>query len=339
MDWMLLAVAGCTKYVPQDEGDGGDTVSDAVSDETDDGSDGPVGDDDDDVDTAPTGDTGPTVPPLDCTLPSLPRPFTTLQDYTRAEDFDFDADGYHISVQNRDLVGTNQAGDFKLVAPNFGSQTAGTRVLSTGDLVVADSGIGGLILVNGQTGGKTTIVTNMAYPNGVEIDSQNRAYVADQNRGNVRMVDVYTTEQGVIANGLNNPNGVILSPDEQTLYVGSFGGGMVYAIDRISDLDWDTPRILYDVGGPNGGFDGINVDACGNVYVSEYTTGRVYRVTPDGSRAAEIADLPSSWVPNMRWGNDIGGWDHDLLYVADRNNGRLFALEIGIPGKRQVTMP
>lgn len=334
MDWMLFAALhGCTKYVPESGTDAAPTGEDDTDD--------PAVEEppeDTDVDPTSTGDTA-TVPELDCTLPSLPRPFTTIQDFTRSEDFDFDADGYHVSVQNRDLVGNDLSGAFKLISPNIGLQTAGTRVLATGDIVVADSGIGGLVLVDISTGGQSTIVTNMSYPNGLEVDAQNRAYVADQNRGNVRMVDVYSGEQGIIANGLNNPNGVILSPDEQTLYVGSFGGGMVYAIDRISDFAFDTPRILYDVGGPNGGFDGINVDACGNVYITEYSTGRVYRVTPDGSRANMIADLPSSWVPNMRWGNDIGGWDHDLLYVADRNQARLFALDIGIPGKTQVTMP
>ena len=332
---LLAALQGCTtKYLT-------DAGAEVAADDTDDPA-APGDDDDDaDTDTVDTTETGTTTPtePLDCTLPALPRPFTVLQDFTRAEDFDFDAAGYHVSIQNGNLVGNDQNGDFKMISPNVGSQTAGTRVLATGDVVVADSGVGGLVLVNALTGGQTPIITNMAYPNGVEIDALNRAYVADQNRGNVRMVDVYTGEQGIIANGLNNPNGVILSPDEQTLYVGSFGGGMVYAIDRISDFEFDTPRILYDVGGPNGGFDGINVDACGNVYVTEYTTGRVYRVTPDGSRANMIADLPSSWVPNMRWGNDIGGWDHDMLYVSDRNQARLFVLEIGIPGKDQVTMP
>jgi sugar lactone lactonase YvrE len=286
----------------------------------------------------PTGDTG-TPSTLDCTeLPPLPVEYDTLQDFTRAEDFDFDAQGRHVSIQGQDLIGKTYDGQVSVISPSVGFSTAGTRALASGDFLVADSGVGGLVLVDGVTGGREVIVSNLSYPNGLEVDRLNRAYVADQNRGKVWMVDVYTGEQGLVAEGLQFPNGVILSPDENTLYVGSFGGGMIYAIDRLGDTEWDEERILYEVG-QNGGFDGINVDACGNVYITEYTTGRVYRVTPDGSQARMVVDLPSGWIPNMRWGHDIGGWRSDVLYVADRNQARLFALEMGIVGKKHVLVP
>jgi sugar lactone lactonase YvrE len=266
----------------------------------------------------PTGDTGTTTP-LDCsTLPPVPVEYETLQDFTRAEDFDFDAQGRHVSIQGRDLIGKTYDGAVSVISPNVGFSTAGTRALVTGDFIVADSGVGGIILVDGDTGGQQVIASNFNYPNGVEVDALNRAYVADQDRGKVIMIDIYSGDQGTVAEGLQFPNGVILSPDEQTLYVGSFGGGKIYAIDRLGDTEWDEERVLYEVGA-NGGFDGINVDACGNVYITEYTTGRVYRVTPDGSEARMVVDLPSGWIPNMRWGHEIGGWRSDILYVADRN--------------------
>jgi sugar lactone lactonase YvrE len=325
MFWLLACTKPLPSAPPQDS-DEPEETNETDEDETETGT------------APPTGDTGATST-LDCTtLPPLPVEYETLQDFTRAEDFDFDGLGRHVSIQGRDLIATTYEGQVSLISPNVGFSTAGTRVLPSGDFVVADSGVGGLILIDGDTGGQQVVASNFTYPNGVEVDRQNRAYVADQTQGNVRMVDVYTGEQGIIASGLNNPNGVILSPDEQTLYVGSFGGGMIYAIDRLGDLEWADKRILYEVG-LNGGFDGINVDACGNVYITEYTTGRIYRVTPDGEQARMVVDLPSGWIPNMRWGHDIGGWRSDVLYVSDRNQGRLFALEMGIAGKKHVLVP
>jgi sugar lactone lactonase YvrE len=161
----------------------------------------------------------------------------------------------------------------------------------------------------------------MSYPNGVEVDANDWVYVAENSAARVRMVHAYTGEQHMVANGLVQPNGVILSPDQQTLYVGSFGGGIIYAVDRISTTEWAPHRVLYNPPGGDGGFDGINVDSCGNVYITEYIRGDVYRIAPDGSRARQIASLPSSWIPNMRWGVGVGGWDADILYVADRNQG------------------
>ncbi|MEZ4235761.1 MAG: SMP-30/gluconolactonase/LRE family protein [Myxococcota bacterium] len=293
--------------------------------------------------TSPTGDTASTATTtvdVDCSvLPPMPVPYDVLTGFTRGEDFDFNGQGQHVSVRGNDLVGIDETGAVQILSPNLGLQTAGTRVLVDGDYVVASSSTGGLIRIDGATGGQQVLNTNMSYPNGVEVDDQGRAYVADNNRGLVRMIDVATGANGVIATGLVQPNGVILSPDEQTLYVGSFGGGVVYAIDRLGDLDWDTPRELYRVSGPDGGFDGINVDHCGNVYITEYTTGRVFRVTPDGARAELVVDLPSGWIPNIRWGNDLGPWRRDRLYVADRDQARLFVLDVGIPGKKHILMP
>ena len=82
-----------------------------------------------------------------------------------------------------------------------------------------------------------------------------------------------------------------------------------------------------------GGFDGINVDICGNVYITEYGTGKIYRITPDGV-GTMVVDLPSFWIPNLRWGNGIGGWETDILYVTAYD--RLYALEMGILGKPHV---
>ena len=68
-------------------------------------------------------------------------------------------------------------------------------------------------------------------------------------------------------------------------------------------------------------------------------TGKVYRISPDASQVDEVAELPSSWIPNLRWGVGVGGWDPDVLYVADRDQGRVFAIDVGIPGKKHILAP
>jgi sugar lactone lactonase YvrE len=338
MSAMTLMLAACTRVHLDDS-----APTDA-SDVTDGTSSSPKDSPTDTIETgtgAPTGDTGPTTTvDVDCSvLPPMPVEYEVHQeDFTRGEDFDFNGAGQHVSVRGNDLVAIDASGVLTLLSPGIGLFTAGTRVLVNGDYVVADSGVGGLKRVDGVTGGQVVVNSNMSYPNGVEVDAQNRAYVADNDRDVVRMIDVYTGANGIIAEGLTEPNGVILSPDEQTLYVGSFGGGRVYAIDRLSDLEWDQPRVLFQ-GDGNGQLDGINVDHCGNVYVTEYITGRIYRVTPDGARADLVVDLPSGWIPNLRWGHDIGGWRRDRMYVADRDQARLFVIDVGIPGKKHILMP
>lgn len=80
-----------------------------------------------------------------------------------------------------------------------------------------------------------------------------------------------------------------------------------------------------------GGIDGLGVDACGYVYASEYVVGNVWRIAPDGTTEL-IAILPSSWIPNIKWGRGIGGFERDVMYIADRSEGRLFGMSVGGPG-------
>jgi hypothetical protein len=81
-----------------------------------------------------------------------------------------------------------------------------------------------------------------------------------------------------------------------------------------------------------GGLDGVAVDHCGSVYVTEYIQGKVYRMQGGESPPELIAQLPTDWIPNLHWGNGVGGWDSNTLYVMDRTSPGVFALEVGVPG-------
>jgi len=84
-----------------------------------------------------------------------------------------------------------------------------------------------------------------------------------------------------------------------------------------------------------GGLDGLGVDVCGHVYIAEYVIGIVWRFPPTGGRGEFLAKLDSGWIPNVHWGSGLGGWDRNTMYVADRDQGRLFGLEVGAPGTPQ----
>jgi len=329
---MLLGACSGSSGVSIDPS--GDDDDDVVGDDDDDDDDDINTDTDTDTDTTDTD----TTPPYDCSvLPQLPASYNTLTGFSDAEDFDFDDAGYALAMYDQNLFAKNLQGDTEMRSASISRETAGTRILATGDVVVADVWNGSVKLVDSNTQGVSVVLGGLSYPNGVEVDADNYIYVAEQNTGRLQRVNAYDpNDRVVIATGLNNPNGVILTEDEQIIYVGSFGGGMIYAIDRLGPDSWDSPRILMQNPGFDWGFDGINVDICGNVYFTEYIVGIVRRITPDGQSIEEVANLPSQWIPNLRWGAGHGGFETDKLYVSDRDQGRLFELEMGIPGKTHL---
>jgi hypothetical protein len=103
--------------------------------------------------------------------------------------------------------------------------------------------------------------------------------------------------------------------------------------------DWGGGDLSCDPGGTlEGGLDGIGVDACDNVYVTEYITGNIWRITPEGETEVAV-ELPSSWIPNMHWGSGVEGWETDVLYVMDRDEGRVFELQVGVGAKVPNNLP
>ncbi len=72
---------------------------------------------------------------------------------------------------------------------------------------------------------------------------------------------------------LDSPNGLVIEPDMGDLIVATWGG-------KILRIDKDGKITTY-VSGEYKGLDGIDYDKEGNLYVSSFTEGKIYRITPE----------------------------------------------------------
>lgn len=453
-------------------------------------------------DPEPGDDTGVVDPGPECgELPEAPFPTERIGGFTASEDFVFDAEGHIISIDDAgNLIRQDREGNKTVIVPNVG-EAAGMSMLPNGDIVLANVSQGTVDRVT-PDGDTSRLTTGIAYPNGLAVDSAGIVYVSEHSAGRIRRIDPETGDYDIIADGLLNPNGLGFSPDEQTLYVNSFGGSTVHALTRQgegfsapalhstieSGPDYDDPcgelaegdacylpeagigaciagactqtpdtaacdglaegdacattfqgeavdstcqpgddglycpripgpliakcedKNIYDecrpsgpgsygwcaptwegvmacidyealwsgaegacadaaegdactvdlhtapyqatcqpgeewgfgglacLGGPllgemYGGLDGLDVDACGNVYVTEYVTGVVYRIAEGETEAEPILELDAFWIPNLHWGSGQGGWEADRLYVMNRDDDSIFEVQIGVEGR------
>jgi sugar lactone lactonase YvrE len=486
----LIALEACAPAeVARDEGAPAPGV-DSADPET--GESGETGD------TRPeTGDSGPVDP---CAAGVVaPDAYGYFDGFAGAEDFAFDNEGYLVSVNNYGaLFRKTQDGDREVIAGDVGT-AAGTHMLADGDIAICNVERG-TVERYGMDGSMEVIVSGLLYPNGMDVDAEGYIYVAEQTARRVRRVDPATGDYEFLATQLNQPNGVAWNPTYTTLFIGSFGGDVVYAIDRAEDGTFgavreystvagagntieddcadlasgeqcylasgagvgacsealecesdrdteacatlgeddacstelmgetiesvcsvdpvdgtvfcprsDTSRIeacadgakSCELDGANGSctsswegvsicvtnqerstaytadctervegeacevtnpaapdhgvctaygadlycipdwysaqsrgyLDGIAVDECDNVYVTEYIQGIVWQIPPDGSGAREFMSLDAQWIPNIHWGNGHGGWEKDTMYIMDRDKGGVFALDVDVGGK------
>ncbi|MCA9492993.1 MAG: hypothetical protein KC621_23845 [Myxococcales bacterium] len=283
--------------------------------------------------TGHTGDAGP-----DCdTLPAGPYEMHSTNVIRTEEDFDFDDDRYLLTQSGVSLAGVTRTGQTSILVSNIGVDAAGIRTLPSGDILIAQPDTGVVRRVDASTGGSVAILSSLLFPNGLEVSSDGRGFVSEfVATGRVREFNPITGNNRIILE-IPYPNNMVLSPDEQVLYVlastGQFGGtSRVMALDRVVDGWASQPREILSSPQFLGG---IAVDVCGNLYVTEYSSGRVGRILMPEQRVEAIADLGLlggfGYYSSARFSPGYGGWSATELYVTDRFE--LFTIDLGIEGR------
>ena len=101
----------------------------------------------------------------------------------------------------------------------------------------------------------------------------------------------------------SRPNGIALSPDEQTLYVAnSDAENKVWMAYDLDDEGTSNGRVFYDVNDQTapGAADGMKVDLAGNLFATG--PGGVWIIAPDGTHLGTIDT--GEITANVAWGDD-----------------------------------
>lgn len=206
----------------------------------------------------------------------------------------------------------------------------GVALDAAGRLLVCVYGSRSVIRIE-QDGTRTTLAERfqgkrLNSPNDLIVARDGAVYFTDPSfglegtdRSPLRELDfngVYRLRPGgeleLLTRELERPNGLVLSPDERTLYVANSGGAMTgwLAFDVGPD-GLANKRVLFDITGVEGlgGADGMKVDLAGNVYATG--PGGVWVFAPDGTHLGTIR--PDEALTNVGFGDD-----GHTLYITGR---------------------
>jgi len=122
----------------------------------------------------------------------------------------------------------------------------------------------------------------------------------------------------------SRPNGIVLSPDESTLYVNDSEETIIRAYDVTENGDVENGRRFAAPSDPDaeGTTDGMKVDRNGNLYTTG--PGGVWVYAPDGTRLARIA------VPKAPTNVAFGGPERRILYITARPH--VYRVSVNVPG-------
>jgi gluconolactonase len=171
-------------------------------------------------------------------------------------------------------------------------------------------------------------------PNDVAIRSDDVIYVTDPNfqRGNRAdamggRTSVFRVSGGTVSlvdDSLKQPNGIALSPDGGTLYVGAYSENKIYSYPVRADGSTGTRTQFASVAGP----DGVTIDCAGNVYWASGSDGLVHVFSPAGAELGTIAS--GAGTTNVAF----GGADRQTLFITSGRTGDsgLYSVHLGVPG-------
>jgi sugar lactone lactonase YvrE len=140
----------------------------------------------------------------------------------------------------------------------------------------------------------------------------------------------YMSADGIIsevANDIHYANGLVLSLDGKTLYCAESEAHRVIQFAVQEDGSLTDRRLFVRVGAidPESGLsaypDGLKMDRSGNLYIGQFSAGRILVVTPEKTLARTI-DVPSPSAPNLSFGPE-----EEVIYIMavdDVNNPPYF---------------
>lgn len=183
------------------------------------------------------------------------------------------------------------------------------------------------ILVDGFEGNR------LNGPNDLWIDEQGGIYFTDpyyqreywtRTEKEIENERVYyfkpdTKEIIPVAEDLEQPNGIIGTPDGSTLYVADIGAGKTWAYSINEDGSLLEKNLFTEMGS-----DGMTIDDSGNVYL----TGDGVIVFDKNGEQIEHIPVPEDWTANVTF----GGKDQQTLFITASKS--VYTLDMKVRGVR-----
>jgi gluconolactonase len=129
-----------------------------------------------------------------------------------------------------------------------------------------------------------------------------------------------------VADDLNYANGIGVSPDQKTLYVGETVGNCIlkFTINGDGSLSRRSNFALLNLLTPNKvnswwtGPDSMKVDSKGNIYVAQWSGGKILKLSPDGKLLQIFEIAAGNGTTNVAFGE--GERDLYVTVVIDPND-------------------
>lgn len=171
-------------------------------------------------------------------------------------------------------------------------------------------------------------------PNDLTVAADGTLYASDPN-WKARTGQVWRITPGADGNGvgekmasprpMSTTNGIDLSPDGRTLYVGESDSNEIWAY-RIEGATLTLPRLVKKF--TDASIDGLRTDIDGRIFVARILKGTILVLNPNGTVEREIP-LAAKEPTNLAF----GGVDGKTVFLTQRKGGFIESFRVARPGR------
>jgi gluconolactonase len=220
---------------------------------------------------------------------------------------------------------------------DYGGAPNGLAALPDGSLLIADYERGLLRL--DADGTLSTLADRFRHEpflglSDLVIGRDGAVYVSDQGQSDLRRpvgrVLRWRPESGLelLLDEVASPNGLALTPAEDTLYVAVTRANAVYRVPLRPDGSVGKVGVHLYLSGGTGGPDGLAVDRFGGLAVAHYGLGRVWLFDRRGLPAGHLDTQAGEGTTNVAYGGP--GWRS--MYITDATTGSILVADAPEPG-------
>jgi streptogramin lyase len=244
----------------------------------------------------------------------------------------FDADNNLLGNDGTHIHKASDPENAEVWVPNVGQYEQMGR-LADGDIVAINASNGTVERV--ASDGSRTVLDSGRSAYGLVVGPDNMVYIADTWQTNtIIRIDPDTgwADEYIAGFGSAYAKVITFNRDYSRMYIGTVSdAGVVLYVDLDKNLEpIGNPKLFATNAGT--WHDGMGMDACGNLYVNDYYSTSLYRISENG-QVALFHDFPyDDYGHGHTWGTGVGSWDDHTLYVPQPYIGqRVSALTIGVP--------
>lgn len=276
----------------------------------------------------------PPIPDFDCSnVPDTHGGFQVINGPRGYHGLAITPDGRSIGSDGSSLIESTYDGDWGVFIPGIG---LGQQMdwLVDGDLAHATSDSA---ITRVRLDATTEVIQPGVAAYGVVVGPDDQIYVTSNFGGAaISRIDPDTGSSALwLSSGGENVHSIGFNREGDRLYAGTIGDGNLYYVDIDNQMNPTTGLELLSnqVGIGNGWHDAVAVDICGYIYVPDYYSSNLYRISPSGETTVFWAPASQSYYAHgLTWGTGEHGWREDALYFPQPYNGNTVGeIIVGVP--------